>query len=322
MRNDDKKMIVFSGRSNPGLAKNIAKNIGEPLGACEIKNFSDGEIWFKYRENIRGKDVYLIQSTNTPAENLVELLIMIDAARRSSAQRICAVIPYFGYARQDRKDQPRVAITAKLVANLLTSAGADRIITMDLHAPQIQGFFDIPVDHLYSSAVLVKHFKKLKIPNLAVVSPDVGGIKMAAAYAKRLHADLVVLDKRRPAQNEAAIVNIIGDVKNKNILIIDDLIDTGGTFNKAVQKLREAGAKSVIGGCTHPVFSGNAAQRIFESDIQKIIVTDSIPLSEPIKKLGIVEVKSVAKLFAEAIKRTHSHQSISSLFDVDKDKIM
>ncbi len=315
-------MIVFSGRSNPGLAKNIAKNIGEPLGACEIKNFSDGEIWFKYRENIRGKDVYLIQSTNTPAENLVELLIMIDAARRSSAQRICAVIPYFGYARQDRKDQPRVAITAKLVANLLTSAGADRIITMDLHAPQIQGFFDIPVDHLYSSAVLVKHFKKLKIPNLAVVSPDVGGIKMAAAYAKRLHADLVVLDKRRPAQNEAAIVNIIGDVKDKNILIIDDLIDTGGTFNKAVQKLREAGAKSVMGGCTHPVFSGKAAQRISESDIQKIIVTDSIPLSEPIKKLGIIEVKSVAKLFAEAIKRTHSDQSISSLFDVDKDKIM
>lgn len=315
-------MIVFSGRSNPLLAQKIAEYLDKPLGVCEIKTFSDGEMWVKYRENIRGKDVFLIQSTNPPAENLLELLILIDAAKRSSAKRISAVIPYFGYARQDRKDQPRVAITAKLIANLITSAGADRVITMDLHAPQIQGFFDIPVDHLYSSAVFIKHFKRLKIADLVVVSPDVGGIKMAASYAKRLKAELVVLDKRRPAQNEAEILNIIGDVKAKNILIIDDLIDTGGTFQKAVRALKDAGAKSVIGACTHPVFSGMSAERIRESNVDRITVTDTIPLPEPIKNLGMIEVKSVSKLFAEAIKRTHLHQSISSLFDVDKDKIM
>ncbi|MDT8324585.1 MAG: ribose-phosphate diphosphokinase, partial [Bacteroidota bacterium] len=203
-------MLVFSGRSNPALAENIAAQIGEPLGACEIKTFCDGEIWVKYRENIRGRDVFIIQSTTPPAENLLELLILIDAAKRASARRVTAVIPYFGYARQDRKDQPRVAITAKLVANLITSAGADRIISMDLHAPQIQGFFDIPFDHLYSSAVLLKSFREQQLQNLSVVSPDVGGIKMARSFAKRLKADLVVLDKRRPRQNEAEVMNIIG----------------------------------------------------------------------------------------------------------------
>ena len=313
-------MILFSGSASTALAEKIAHHIGKPLGICEHKIFSDGEMWVKYRENIRGKDVYLIQSTNPPADNLMELLIMIDAAKRSSALRVSAVIPYFGYARQDRKDQPRVAITAKLVANLLTSAGADRIIAMDLHAPQIQGFFDIPVDHLYGSAVFIKHFQNKKIPNLVVVSPDVGGIKMAASYAKRLRAELVVLDKRRPVQNEAEILNIIGDVKGKNILIVDDLIDTGGTFLKACVALKNAGARSIIGASTHPVCSGKAAERIAESHVDAITVTDSIPVPEPMQKLGIVEVRSVAELFAEAIKRTHSHQSISSLFDVDKDK--
>ena len=240
---------VFSGRSNRPLAERIAADIGEPLGQCEIRTFSDGEIWAKYSENVRGCDVFIIQSTNPPAENLLELLIMIDAAKRSSARKVAAVIPYFGYARQDRKDQPRVSITAKLVANLLTKAGADRIITMDLHAPQIQGFFDIPVDHLYSSAVLVKYFTRKKIGNLAVASPDVGGIKMARAYAKRLEADLIVIDKRRPRQNEAEVMNIIGEVEGRNIIIVDDLVDTAGTLVNAVAALKNAGAHDVYAAC-------------------------------------------------------------------------
>ncbi len=306
---------VFSGRSNRPLAEGIAREIGQPLGACEIKNFSDGEIWVKYSENIRGCDVFIVQSTNPPSENLFELLIMIDAAKRASARRVAAVIPYFGYARQDRKDQPRVSITAKLIANLITGAGTDRVITMDLHAPQIQGFFDIPVDHLYSSAVLVKHFKKKRINNLAVASPDVGGIKMARAYAKRLEADLVLIDKRRPRQNEAEVLNIIGDIEGKNILIVDDLIDTAGTLCNAVKALRQGGAGEVYAACTHPVLSGEAIDRIEKSDLSRVIVTDSLPLQVHSRK---VEVETVAHIFAEAIKRTFKNMSISSLFDVDK----
>jgi len=309
---------LFAGRSNPELAKRIAREAGEPLGACDIQTFSDGEIWAKYCENIRGNDVFIIQSTHPPAENLVELLILIDAARRASARRVNAVIPYFGYARQDRKDQPRVAISAKLVANLITTAGADRVITMDLHAPQIQGFFDIPLDHLYSSAVLVQHFLRKKIPKLAVASPDVGGIKMARAYAKRLGGDLTLIDKRRPHPNEAEVMNIIGDVEGKNILIIDDLIDTAGTFTNAVKALKAAGAKEIYGACTHPILSGKAIERINNSEISKITITDTVPLNEQSEKL---EVKSVAGIFAEAIKRTYKNQSISSLFDIDKDKL-
>lgn len=315
-------MLVFSGRSNTPLARDIARHLGEQLGVCEIKSFSDGELWVKYRENIRGRDVFIVQSTNPPAENLMELLIMIDAARRASARRITAVIPYFGYARQDRKDQPRVAISAKLIANLLTSAGADRVIAMDLHAAQIQGFFDIPFDHLYASAVFLKYLRRRRIPNLSVVSPDVGGIKLARAYAKRLEADLVVLDKRRPQQNVAEVLNIIGKVEGKNVLLVDDMIDTGGTFKNAVLALKEAGAKDVYGACTHPIFSGEAPKRIVESGVKKIFVTDTLPLRPAMAETGLVEIKSVAKIFAEAIKRTHLHQSISSLFDTDKDKIM
>jgi ribose-phosphate pyrophosphokinase len=306
---------VFSGRSNRPLAEKIAAEIGVPLGRCDIKTFSDGEIWAKYSDNIRGSDVFVVQSTHPPAEHLLELLIMIDAAKRASARKVAAVIPYFGYARQDRKDQPRVSITAKLVANLITEAGADRVITMDLHAPQIQGFFDIPVDHLYSSAVLVRYFQKRKLANLAVASPDVGGIKMARAYAKRLEADLIVIDKRRPRQNEAEIMNIIGDVRDKTILIVDDLVDTAGTLCNAVTALKRAGAREVYAACTHPVLSGQALTRIGQSEIEKILVTDSIPLRDGAAR---VEVESVAKIFAEAIKRTFKHMSISSLFDVDK----
>ena len=306
---------VFSGRSNQPLAKRIAKELGQPLGHCDIKTFSDGEIWVKFSDNVRGCDVYLIQSTNPPAENLLELLIMMDAARRASARKVNAVIPYFVYARQDRKDQPRVSITAKLVANLITEAGADRVITMDLHAPQIQGFFDIPVDHLYSSAVLVKHFKKMKLANLAVASPDVGGIKMARAYAKRLEADLIVIDKRRPRQNVAEVMNIIGSAKGKNILIVDALVDTAGTLCNAVTALKRAGARDVYAACTHAVLSGSALDRIKNSGLKQVVVTDSIPLKHEVKNIA---VQSVALLFSEAIKRSFRYMSISSLFDVDK----
>jgi ribose-phosphate pyrophosphokinase len=306
---------VFSGRANRPLAEKIAKDLGQPLGRCDIKSFSDGEIWVKFNDNIRGCDVYLVQSTNPPAENLLELLIMMDAARRASARKVNAVIPYFGYARQDRKDQPRVSITAKLIANLITQAGADRVITMDLHAPQIQGFFDIPVDHLYSSALLVGHFKKMKLANLAVASPDVGGIKMARAYAKRLEADLIVIDKRRPRANEAEVMNIIGDVRGKNILIVDDLVDTAGTLCNAVTALKKAGARDVYAACTHPILSGNAIDRINSSGLKKILVTDSVPVARQSK---IIVSETVARIFSEAIKRSFKYMSISSLFDVDK----
>jgi ribose-phosphate pyrophosphokinase len=312
------ELKLFAGRSNTRLAENIAKHIGVPLGKVTIKNFSDGEIWVKYSENVRGSDVFIIQSTNPPADNLMELLIMVDAAKRASARRVTAVIPYFGYARQDRKDQPRVSITAKLVSNLITVSGVDRVITMDLHAPQIQGFFDIPVDHLYSSAVYISFFQDRMIPNLAVVSPDVGGIKMARAFAKRLDAELILIDKRRPVQNQAEVMNIIGKVDGRNILIVDDLIDTGGTFVAAAKALKDAGAKEIFGACTHPILSGSAAERIANSVVSKLYVTDTIPLDAKVAQANQVEVLSVADIFGEAIQRGFNNQSISSLFDVDK----
>jgi ribose-phosphate pyrophosphokinase len=312
------ELKVFAGRSNPRLAEHIAAHLEIPLGECVIRNFSDGEIWVKYAENIRGTDVFIVQSTNPPGDNLVELLIMIDAARRASARRVTAVIPYFGYARQDRKDQPRVSITAKLMANLLTVAGADRVIAMDLHAPQIQGFFDIPVDHLYSSAVYMSFFVKQAIPNLAVASPDVGGIKMARAFAKRLGAELILIDKRRTRPNHVEEMNIIGNVDGRNILIVDDLIDTAGTFCGAVEALKNAGAKKIYGACTHPLFSGGAPKRIMESDIETIYVTDTVPLSRECQAVPKISVLSVADLFGEAIERGYKNLSISSLFDVDK----
>ncbi len=310
-----KSLKIFSGRANRPLAQSICDAAKIPLGVVEIQNFSDGEIWVKYAENIRGSDVFIVQSTQPSADNLLELLIMIDAARRASASRVTAVIPYFGYARQDRKDQPRVSVTAKLVANLITKAGADRVITMDLHAAQIQGFFDIPLDHLYSSAVLVEHFKKRKVPNLAVCSPDVGGTKMARSYAKRLEADLILIDKRRPRANEAEVMNIIGHAEGKNILIVDDLIDTAGTFVNAIGALKKAGALEIYGACTHPILSGRAYERINGSEVTSIVVTDTLQLRQQSPKL---EVRSTAHLFAEAIVRTHQNESISSLFDIDK----
>lgn len=308
--------IIFSGTSNLELSQRIAEYIGSPLGIVDLKRFSDGEIWAKYKENIRGGDVFIVQSTNPPAENLMELLIMIDAAKRSSASTVTAVIPYFGYARQDRKDQPRVAITAKLVANLIAEAGADRVIAMDLHAAQVQGFFDIPFDHLYASPVFMDLWDK-NDPDLVVVSPDIGGIKLARSYSKRLNVPLAAIDKRRPKHNEAEVMNLIGEVEGKNVLLIDDLIDTGGTFVSAIKAFKEHGAKEIYGVVTHPLLSGEAIDRIEQSEISKLYVTDSIPLPKDIKTKKII-VKSASGLLAEAIRRTHNNESISSLFDTDK----
>jgi ribose-phosphate pyrophosphokinase len=309
-------IMIFSGSSNPELAKKIAEYLGITLGNVELKRFSDGELWVKYKENIRGGDVFIIQSTNPPAENFLELLIMLDAAKRSSASTVTAVIPYFGYARQDRKDQPRVAITAKLAANLITVAGADRVIAMDLHAAQIQGFFDIPSDHLYASTVFMNIWNK-NDENLVVVSPDIGGIKLARAYSRRLNVPLVVIDKRRPKQNKAEVMNIIGDVDGKNVLLVDDIIDTGGTFVSAIEALKKAGANEIFGAVTHPILSGDAVEKIENSSITKLYVTDSVPLKEDINTKKII-AKTASGLLSEAIRRTHNHESISSLFDVDK----
>ena len=311
---ESSEIKIFSGLSNIPFAEKIVKKLGKPLGSVEIKHFSDGEIWVKYSENIRGSDVYIIQSTNPPSDNILELLILIDAAKRASAKRVTAVIPYFGYSRQDRKDQPRVSITAKLIANLITTAGADRVMTMDLHASQIQGFFDIPLDHLYGSSVFSGLLEGIS-DNLVVVSPDVGGIKMARAYAKRLHASLVLIDKRRPKPNMAEVVNIIGSVDGKDVLIVDDLIDTAGTFVNAIEALKKQGARRIFGAITHPVFSNGALKRIHDSEIEKLYVSDTIFFE---RKSDKIEIITASGMFAEAIRRTTNNESISSLFEIDK----
>lgn len=313
---NEPQLLIFSGSSNPELTKKICDYLNLTEGLLDLKRFSDGEIWAKFKENIRGRDVYIIQSTMPPAENLMELLILLDAAKRSSATRVTAVIPYFGYARQDRKDQPRVAVTAKLVADIISTAGADRVITMDLHAAQIQGFFDIPLDHLYASPIYTDEFKN-KSENLVVVSPDAGGIKIARSYAKRLKTELVLIDKRRPNHNTAEVMNVIGEVEGKNILIVDDLIDTGGTFVAAISALKKRGAKNIYGAITHPLLSGEAIRLIENSELNKLYVTDTIPLGNLLPDSKI-QVNTSAELFAEAIIRSHYNESISSLFDVDK----
>ncbi len=304
---------IFCGRSNPHLAEQIAHKLNQPLGKVITKNFSDGEIWVKYEENIRGTDAFVIQSTNAPAENLMEMLIMLDAARRASARRITAVIPYFGYARQDRKDQPRVSITAKLAANLIAKAGANRVLTLDLHAPQIQGFFDIPFDHLYGASVFINHIKNMNIKDLVVVSPDIGGVHLARAYAGRLNTELALLNKKRVEHNVAAVTEFIGNVQDKNVLVVDDLVDTAGTLVKGVQVLKDKGAKNIYAACTHPVLSGNAIEKIENSPLTKIFFSDSIQLPPDFKSTKI-EILSLASLFSDAILRIHCEKSISDLF--------
>ncbi len=304
---------LFTGRSNPELAKKIAKNVGQSLGNVTTKNFSDGEIWVKYEENIRGTDVFIIQPTNPPADNILELLMMVDAARRASAYRITAVIPYYGYARQDRKDQPRVAISSKMVANLLVSAGANRILTLDLHAPQIQGFFDIPFDHLYGASVFVDHIRKLDLDNVVVVSPDIGGVHLARSYATRLGTQLAVLNKKRVEHNDCIVTEFIGDVRDRHVLVVDDLVDTGGTLLKGVDLLKQEGAADIYVACTHGVLSGNAVERIVKSPITKLFFTDSIYIP-PEKRIDKIERLSVSDLFADAIRRINEERSISDLF--------
>ena len=297
------------------LAEGIATSLGKPLGKLEIVEFKDGEIYVKYEENIRGCDVFIIQSTNPPAKNYLELFLMMDAARRASAKRITAVIPYYGYARQDRKNTPRVALSAKLFANMIIVAGADRVMAMDLHSPQIQGFFDVPFDHLYSSMVLIEHLSKMDfIKDAIIMAPDMGGIKMARAYARRLDLDLAVIDKRREKANKSEVMHIIGDIAGKNVILLDDLVDTAGTLIHAADASIERGATNVYAAAAHPVLSGGAIEKLEKSVIKKLIVTDTIPLSDR-ENSGILEVVSVAKIFGKAIMAIHEERSISTLFD-------
>ncbi|KAA3598043.1 MAG: ribose-phosphate pyrophosphokinase [Calditrichaeota bacterium] len=310
--------IIFSGTAHPEFARKVSEHSNIPLGRTEINRFKDGEIWVKFVDNVRLKHVFLIQPTFPPAENLLELLIMIDAAKRASAWKITVVIPYYGYARQDRKDEPRVAITARLIADMLESAGASRVLTMDLHVSQIQGFFNIPVDHIYYSMILADKIRDIGITDLVVVSPDVGGVKMARAYSKKLKADLAIIDKRRPDKNKVDIMNIIGNIEGKNVILVDDIIDTGGTVVKAAEALKKNGAKNIFAACSHPLFSADAVEKLRDSVIEKIFVSDTIPLGDKIARSGNkIEVTTTTKLFANAVKNIATGESVSSLFTED-----
>jgi ribose-phosphate pyrophosphokinase len=304
---------IFTGNSNLSLAEKICRYLQVGLGEAEVGRFADGEISVRINENIRGCDIFVVQPTQAPADNLLELLVMVDAARRASASRVTAVVPYFGYARQDRKDQPRVPISAKLVANLITVAGANRVLTMDLHSSQIQGFFDIPFDHLYAAPVLVDYFRQKQIPNLTVVAPDVGSIKMARAYAKRLGATLALVDKRRTRADDAEVMNIIGEIEGRNVIIFDDVISTGKTVARAAIALRANGAKEIYVGATHPVLSGEARACLSQAPVREVIVTDSIAVPADRHWEGL-NVLTVSQLLGEAIRRIHEERSLSSLF--------
>jgi len=310
----NRELKVFSGNANRALAEEICEHLKIPIGKINLTKFSDGELYCQILENVRGKDVFLVQPTCCPVNNnLMELLIMIDAFKRSSATRITSVIPYYGYGRQDRKDKPRVPISSKLVADLLTAAGTDRILTMDLHVGQIQGFFDIPVDHLYAMVVLIEYLKQLNIPNLTVVSPDAGGVERARAFAKRLNADLAVIDKRRTGPNEAEILHIIGHVSGRNILICDDMIDTAGTLVNTVHALRKKKAEKVFACATHGILSGPAIEKLGSAPIEQIILTNTVPL-ETSRILPNMKILSVAGLLATAIQNIHEETSVSNLF--------
>ena len=318
MRESEQDLVVFSGNSNKALVKEICDYLGAPVGRCEVGKFSDGEIQIEIAENVRGRDDFLVQSTSTPVnDHLMELLIMIDAARRASAASITAVVPYFGYARQDRKVAPRTPITARLVADLITSAGADRFVSMDLHAGQIQGFFDMPSDHLYASPVLLEDMKKKygsRAEEVVVVSPDAGGVERARAFAKRLGTTLAIVDKRRPKANVAEVMQIVGDVRGKTALILDDMIDTAGTLTLGARALAESGARKVVAYAVHPVLSGPAIDRLQASNIEEVVVTNTVALREDAISCKKIQQLSVAKIFGEAIRRIHSADSLSSLF--------
>jgi len=304
----------MAGTANRPLAEEIAQELNQPLCRVTIRRFADGEIFVKIDENVRGLDVFIIQPTNPPAENLLELLILIDAATRASAARVNVVMPYYGYARQDRKDQPRVAISAKLVANLITTAGADRVLGIDFHQHQLQGFFDIPVDHLYAAPVMVQHYRQKRMHQPVIVAPDVGGAKIARGFAKRLDASLAIIDKRRPSANIAEVLNVVGEVEGRDCLLVDDLIDTGGTMAEGVLALKRLGAREVYCGATHALLSGPAVDRLSSSGVTEVAVTNTITIPED-RRFDRLKVLSVAPLLAKAIRFTHSDQSVSSLFD-------
>ena len=314
MKNEN-TMKVFAGSSVPALAKEIAGFLKVDLGKCVLEQFSDGEIHFYIDENVRGEDVFIVQSgTNNANFHMMELFIMLDAFRRASAERVTAVIPYFCYARQDWKDRPRVPISARLVADLLEAAGATRILTMDLHSPQIQGFFSVPVDNLRAAPVLAKYLQNLELEDLTVVSPDAGGVERARVFAKRVSAELAIIDKRRPAPNVAKVLRVIGEVKDRDVVILDDMVDTGGTLVKTVKALKREGARKVFAACSHAVLSGQAVEKIENSELEKLIVTNTIPLREKAKSSQKFESLSVAPLFGEAIRRINKGYSVSSLF--------
>ena len=312
----ESRIKMFCGNSNPALAEKICANLGMPLGQAKVKNFSDGEIMVEIGENVRGRDTYVVQSTCSPTNNnLMELLIMMDALKRASAATITAVIPYYGYARQDRKVAPRTPITSKLVADLITKAGADRMVTIDLHAGQIQGFFDIPVDNLYAAPVILEHLKRrFTHDHIVMVSPDAGGTERARAFAKRLECTLAIIDKRRTGPNVAEVMHLVGDVRDKIAIILDDMIDTAGTLTQAARALKEHGARTIYACATHGVFSGPAIDRINASDIEEVVITNTIPLGEKAALTSKIKVLSIAELLAETVRRIHEDESVSSLF--------
>ena len=308
------QLKVFTGNASPELARKICRHLRKPLGKARVTRFPDGEIWVKVEENVRGADVFVVQPTFAPADNLMELLIMSDALLRASARRITAVIPYFGYARQERKSEPRVPISAKLVANLISSAGVNRILTMDMHSEVISGFFDLPVDHLFAAPVLIGYFLKKRLKNFVVVAADTGGVVRARAFAKRLgDLPLVVIDKRRPEPTQAEVMNVIGEIRGKNAVVVEDIIDTGTTIVKVAEALKANGARNIYVSCTHPILSGDALRKLEASPIKEIVVTDTVPLL-PEKRRKMITVLSVAELFAEAVQRIHEERSVSSLF--------
>ncbi|HSJ26418.1 MAG TPA: ribose-phosphate pyrophosphokinase [Longimicrobiales bacterium] len=307
-------MLLLSGTANRPLAEEIGRHMGLPLGDATVKRFADGEIFVRINQNARGRDVFIIQPTPPPADNIMELLLLVDAAKRASAARVTAIVPYYGYARQDRKDQPRVALGAKLVANLMEAAGADKVLGIDFHTHQIQGFFDVPVDHLYAAPVLTQYFREKALDNPVVVAPDVGAAKMARGFARRMNASFAIIDKRRPTQNVAEVMEVVGEVEGRNCIIVDDMIDTAGTLVSVVEALKERGALEIYAAATHPLLSGPAVERLSNSPVSEVVVTNTLHTPDD-KRFDKLRVLSVAELLARAIRYTHSNESVSQLFD-------